>query len=78
MECLGETKKRNAEGENAGTQTKKSRRSSSDVVQYLKEKNERENDQRKEELELRKKEQQASVELQEQQHDMMKLFVQQQ
>ena len=78
MERLGQTKKRNAEGENAGTQAKKSRRSSSDVVQYLKEKNERESDQRREELELRKKEQQASVELQKQQHDMMKLFVQQQ
>ena len=78
MERLGQTKKRNAEGENAGTQAKKSKRSSSDVVQYLKEKNERESDQRIEELELRKKEQQASVELQKQQHDMMKLFVKQQ
>ena len=44
----------------------------------LKEKHESESDQRKEELELKKIEQQASVELQKQQHDMMKLFMQQQ
>ena len=78
MERLGETKRRNTEGESEGTQTKKSRRSPSDVVGYLREKHERESEQRKEELEIRKMEQQASVELQKQQHDMMRLFMQQQ
>ena len=44
----------------------------------LKEKHESESDQRKEELELRNMEQQTSVELQKQQYDMMKLFMQRQ
>ena len=78
MERLGQTKKRNADSETDGAQAKKTRRSSSDVVEYLREKHERESDQRKEEMELRKMEQQASVELQKQQNDMMKLFMQQQ
>ena len=78
MERLGQTKKRNAEGGCDATHRKKSRRSSSDVVEYLREKHERESEQRKEELEIRKREQQASVELQKQQHDMMRLFMQQQ
>ena len=78
MERLGQTKKRNADSETDGAQAKKTRRSSSDVVEYLREKHERESDQRKEEMELRKMEQQASVEVQKQQNDMMKLFMQQQ
>ena len=78
MERLGQTKRRNADSETDGAQAKKSRRSSSDVVEYLREKYERESDQRKEEMELRKMEQQASVELQQQQNDMMRLFMQQQ
>ena len=78
MECLAQTKRRNADSETDRAQAKKSRRSSSDVVEYLREKYERESDQRKEEMELRKMEQQASVELRKQQNDMMKLFMQQQ
>ena len=78
MERLGQTKRRNADSETDGAPAKKSRRSSSDVVEYLREKYERESDQRKEEMELRKMEQQASVELQQQQNDMMRLFMQQQ
>ena len=78
MERLGQTKKRNAESETDVAQAKKSRRSSSSVVEYLREKHERESDQKKEELEVRKMEQQASMELQKHQHDMMKLFMQQQ
>ena len=78
MERLGQTKRRNADSETDGAQAKKSRRSSSDVVEYLREKYQRESDQRKEEMELRKMEQQASVELQQQQNDMMRLFMQQQ
>ena len=78
MERLGQTKRRNAGSETDGAQAKKSRRSSSDVVEYLREKYQRESDQRKEEMELRKMEQQASVELQQQQNDMMRLFMQQQ
>lgn len=78
MERLGQTKRRNADSETDGAQAKKSRRSSSDVVEYLREKYERESDQRKEEMELRKMEQQASKELQQQQNDMMRLFMQQQ
>ena len=77
MERLGQTKRRNADSETDGAQAKKSR-SSSDVVEYLREKYQRESDQRKEEMELRKMEQQASVELQQQQNDMMRLFMQQQ
>ena len=77
MERLGQTKRRNADSETDGAQAKKSRRSSSDVVEYLREKYQRESDQRKEEMELRKMEQQASVELQQQQNDM-RLFMQQQ
>ena len=57
MERLGQTKKRNADSETDGAQAKKTRRSSSDVVEYLREKHERESDQRKEEMELRKMEQ---------------------
>ena len=78
MERLGQTKRRNADSETDGAQAKKSRRSSSDVVEYLREKYQRESDQRKEEMELRKMEQQASMELQQQQNDMMRLFMQQQ
>ena len=73
MERLGQTKRRNADSETDGAQAKKS-----DVVEYLREKYQRESDQRKEEMELRKMEQQASVELQQQQNDMMRLFMQQQ
>ena len=78
MERLGQTKRRNADSETDGAQAKKSRKGSSDVVEYLREKYQRESDQRKEEMELRKMEQQASVELQQQQNDMMRLFMQQQ
>ena len=77
MERLGQTKKRKAEGETDGSQGKKSRRSSSEVVGYVREKHEREIDQRKEELELRKTEQQANVVLQNQHEGMMRLFMQQ-
>ena len=38
MDRLSQTKKRNPEGETSGVHTKKSRRSSSDVVEYLKQK----------------------------------------
>ena len=38
MERLSQTKKRKAEGETSGVHVKKSRRSSSDVVEYLKQK----------------------------------------
>ena len=78
MERLSQTKRRNAEGETSGAHGKKSRRSSSDVVEYLRQKQERESDQRKEEMELRKKELEASVEQQKQQNDMMKKFMEQQ
>lgn len=47
------------------------------MVEYLREKHNRESHQRKEELELRKMEQRPSVELEKQQHDM-RLFMQQQ
>ena len=78
MERLSQTKKRKAENETSGSHAKKSRRSSSDIVEYLKQKHERESDQRKEEVELRKKELEASVEHQKQQNDMMKKFMEQQ
>ena len=54
---LSETKKRNAEKRDEKAQTaKKERRSASEVVQFLKEKSERESVQRKEDLELRRRE----------------------
>ena len=67
VERLGETKKRNAEKQDEKAQTaKKGRRSTSEVVQFLKEKWERESVLRKEDLELGRKE------------DMMKMLAQQQ
>ena len=57
---------------------KKIRRSSSDVVEYLKQKQELESDHRKEEMQLRKEELKASVEQQRQQNGMMKNFMEQQ
>ncbi|XP_068712900.1 uncharacterized protein [Montipora foliosa] len=57
VERLGETKKRSAERQDEKAQTaKKGRRSTSEVVQFLKEKSERESVLRKEDLELRQKE----------------------
>ena len=54
---MGETKKRNVGKQDEQTQTvKKGRRSTSEVVQFVKEKSERESVLRKEDLELRRKE----------------------
>ena len=54
---LGETKKRNVGKQDEQPQTvKKGRRSTSEVVQFVKEKSERESVLRKEDLELRRKE----------------------
>ena len=72
VECLGETKKRNAEKQDKQAQTtKKGRRSASEVVQFLKDKSERESLLRKEDLELRRRELS-------QKEDMMKMLAQQQ
>ena len=72
VERLGETKKRNAEKQDEQAQTaKKGRRSTSEVVQFLKEKSERESVLRKEDLELRRRELS-------QKEDMMKMLAQQQ
>ena len=57
MEPLGQTKKRSADSECAEVAPPKSRRNASEAVQYLKEKFAQENEIRKEELEVRKKEQ---------------------
>ena len=72
VERLGETKKRNAEKKDEQAQTaKKGRRSMSEVVQFLKEKSERESVLRKEDLELRRRELSPK-------EDMMKMLAQQQ
>ena len=72
VERLGKTRKRNAEKQDEKAQTaKKGRRSTSEVVQFLKEKSERESVLRKEDLELRRKELS-------QKEDMMKMLAQQQ
>ena len=72
VERLGETKKRNAEKEDEQAQTaRKGRRSTSEAVQFLKEKSERESVLRKEDLELRRKELS-------QEEDMKKMLAQQQ
>ena len=72
VERLGETKKRNAEKQDEKAQmAKKVRRSTSEVVQFLKEKSERESMLRKEDLELRRKELS-------QKEDMVKMLAQQQ
>ena len=72
FERLGETKKRSAEKQDEKAQTAtKGRRSTSEVVQFLKEKSERESVLRKEDLELRRKELS-------QKEDMMKMLAQQQ
>ena len=72
VERLGQTKKRNAEKQDEKAQmAKKGRRSTSEVVQFLKEKSERESVLRKEDLELRRKELS-------QKEDMMKMLAQQQ
>ena len=82
-ERLGETKRRNTctgstETDDGPSKPKKSRKSSSDAVEYLREKSERESEWKKQELELRAKEQEANIDLQKQQLDMMKAFMQQQ
>ena len=82
-ERLGETKRRNTctgstETDDGPSKPKKSRKSSSDAVEYLREKSERESEWKKQELELRAKEQEANKDLQKQQLDMMKAFMQQQ
>ncbi|XP_068697337.1 uncharacterized protein [Montipora capricornis] len=56
MEKLSQTKKRKSE-ENSDDPPKKSRRTGSDTLSFLKEKNEREMDFKQKELELRSKEQ---------------------
>ena len=72
VERLGETRKSNAEKKDEKAQTaKKGRRLSSEVVQFLKEKSEKESVLRKEDLELRRKELS-------QKEDMMKMLAQQQ
>lgn len=72
VERLSETKKGNAEKKDEQAQTaKKGRRSTSEVVQFLKEKSERESVLRKEDLELRRRELS-------QKEDMMKMLAQQQ
>ena len=80
-ERLGETKKRSGSNEtdaSASTKSKKSRRSTSDTVEYLKEKTKQESEWKKQELELRAKEQEANRDLQKQQMEMMKALIQQQ
>ena len=77
MERLCQTKKRNVEGETSGVHAKKSRRGSSDVVEYLKQKQEHESDHRKKKMPLRREELEANVEQQRQQNDMMKKFMEQ-
>ena len=57
MERFGETKKRSEDEGNQGRQTKR-RRSGNDVVEYLKQKAEKENEFRAEELALKKQHQQ--------------------
>ena len=72
VERLGETKKRNVGKQDEQAQTaKKGRRSTSEVVQFLKEKSERESVLRKEDLELRRKELS-------QEEDMKKMLAQRQ
>ena len=72
VERLGETKKRNAEKQDEQAQTaRKGRRSTSEAVQFLKEKSERESVLRKEDLELRRKELS-------QEEDMKKMLAQRQ
>ena len=72
VERLGETRKRNAKKQDEKAQTaRQGRRSTSEVVQFLKEKSERESVLRKEDLELRRKELS-------QKEDMMKMLAQQQ
>lgn len=61
MERLGQTKKRSADSECAEVAPPKNRRNASEAVQYLKEKFAQENEIRKEELEVRKKEQGSHV-----------------
>jgi len=65
-ERLGETKQRNGskltETDDSPPKPKKSRRSTSDAVEYLREKSERESEWKNQELELRAKEQEANKE----------------
>ena len=68
VERLGETKKRNVgKQDEQGPTAKKGRRLTSEVVQFLKEKSERESVVRKEDLELRRRELS-------QKEDMMKML----
>ena len=60
MERFGETKKRSEDEGNQGRQTKR-RRSGNDVVEYLKQKAEKENEFRAEELALKKQHQQQEA-----------------
>ena len=60
MECFGETKKR-SEAEGDEVRQKKRRWSGNDAVQFLKEKTEKENEFRVEELALKKQHQQQEA-----------------
>ena len=56
MERMADTKKRENDESDSGNENKKVRRSSSDTIDYLKEKSAKDHDLKKKELELRKRE----------------------
>ena len=79
MEKLSQTKKRKSE-ENFDDPPKKSRRTGSDTLSFLKEKNKREMDFKQKELKLRSKEYEERKrrdEAEKRQDSMMQMFVQQ-
>ena len=76
METLGKTQKRKSE--EGQSKSKKSRRSGSETVEFLKLKAEQDMDIKKQELDLRKQEQEKMTEAQNQQRDMFNQMLKQQ
>ena len=76
METMGKTQKRKSE--EGQSKAKKCRRGGSETVEFLKLKAEQDMDVKKQELDLRKQEQEQMVEAQNQQRDMFKEMINQQ
>ena len=76
METMGKTQKRKSE--EGQIKAKKWRRSASETVEFLKIKAEQDMDVKRQELDIRKQEQEQMVEAQNQQRDMFKQMIKQQ
>ena len=81
MERMADTKKRETDESDSGNGKKKVRRSTSDTIDYLKEKSAKDHDLKEKELELMKRELELATDKQtqaaQQQHSIMRAFMSQ-